>query len=327
MAGRVARVDRKALEPLDIGPLALDDQGRHAIGRGLDGDHKQDERREEPPPHDQEGHEGDSDDRRNHVSAGQGRPDPRDVLLRWGAVVGEPLTEVLVGLEEPADRQQHMDQEQAEKHHQRDEKRVPREQRDDEHADRVRRPEPLREAIGETTWPRFEHGWHRSGRRRRRGLRVDAGRTRLASRRPRRRVYPTDTWVKHFAPLRLESHALSSPPSHLTLGRNARRVPGLALSDPCRRRGSGGGQQPSASRPRWSATPGFFGSSAVGSTRPLQPGSRSRSRSASRSWAGCWSVPSPTSSARATPSSTPTGRSGSGASTTRRRGRRTRSSS
>ena len=71
-------------------------------------------------------------------------------------LVGEPLTEVLVGLEETADRQQHMDQEQAEKYHQRDEERVPSEQRHDEDANWIRRPEPQGEAIGEAIRSRLE---------------------------------------------------------------------------------------------------------------------------------------------------------------------------
>ena len=94
----------------------------------------------------------------------EGRPDPRDVLLRGGAVVGEPLAEVLVRLAETADRQEDVDQDEAEEHHRRDEQRVAGEERDDEDPHGILRPEPLGEPVGEPVRARLEHRRH--GRRR-----------------------------------------------------------------------------------------------------------------------------------------------------------------
>ena len=53
----VARVDGKALEALDLRPVAFDDQGRHAVGPGLDGDHEHDEGGRSHRRMTEEGHE------------------------------------------------------------------------------------------------------------------------------------------------------------------------------------------------------------------------------------------------------------------------------
>ena len=51
VAGVVARVDREMVEAGDARPLAVDRERRDAIGRRLDGDRRQDERRDPPAPH------------------------------------------------------------------------------------------------------------------------------------------------------------------------------------------------------------------------------------------------------------------------------------
>ena len=202
MAGRVARVDRQALEPLHLGALALDDQRRRAVGRRLDGHDEHDERREDPAPHDQEGHETDPDDRGDHVPAGQRRPDPRDVLLRRGAIVGQPLAE----LDRPTSPSPPIGSSTWIRKRPRNtiaatSSAQPASSATMKTRTGIRRPEPPGEAVGEPVSARLEH--RRDGARTassRRGSRADdAGRRRLASRRPRHRVYPTDTRVKHSA--------------------------------------------------------------------------------------------------------------------------------
>ena len=159
MPGRVARVDRQALEALHVRPLALDDQRRRAIGGGLDGDDEDDEGRQYPAPHDQERHEADPDDRGDHVPSGECRSDPGDVLLRRRAIVGQPLADVLVCTEETATREEDVDQDEAEEHHGGDEQRPSDEERHDEDPNRVLRPEPLRESVGKSVGPRLEDRW------------------------------------------------------------------------------------------------------------------------------------------------------------------------
>ena len=96
-----------------------------------------------------------------------------------------------------------------------------------------------------------------------------------------------------------------------------------------RRRSSDGtreGSPPSTSRPRWSATRGSSGSFGGDSTPPRRPGWRSRSRSGSRSSAECSiGAPRVPRAQQRHACGHSIARSASGASTTPRAGRRTRS--
>ena len=89
-------------------------------------------------------------------------PDSVDPTHEMSSCVGERLSashwlKSSSASQETADREQHVDQEEAEEHHRRHEQRVPREQRDDEDANRILRAEPLGEAVGEPVRARLEH--------------------------------------------------------------------------------------------------------------------------------------------------------------------------
>ena len=218
------------------------------------------------------------------MPSGERRPDPREVLLRWRAIVGQPLAEVFVRLTEPAERQQHVDQDEAEEHHRGDEQRVSGEQRDDEDPNRV---------LGPNLWEK------RSARPFGRGSSTGGTDARASSRGRDSRAEDRgdgdslrlgvhgvvftrrDTWVKHrrsapsksmpFLVLLLISLLAGALVAYLG-SRYPTPVVGQA---PARERRS-------TSRRRWSGIRGSFGSFADASTLPRQPASRSRSRSGSR---------------------------------------------
>ena len=75
------------------------------------------------------------------------------------AIVGEPLADVRVGLCQSADREDDVNQREAEEHHRGDEQRVPDEERDDEDPDGVVGTDPIREPLGNPSGSRLEHGW------------------------------------------------------------------------------------------------------------------------------------------------------------------------
>ena len=104
----------------------------------------------------QEDEEADADDDRDHQPARERRPDPGEMLLIRGAMAGEPLAHVLVGLTEPADRQDEVDHREAEEHHRRDQERITGEKRDDEDADGILGAEASREPLGRPARARLE---------------------------------------------------------------------------------------------------------------------------------------------------------------------------
>ena len=78
------------------------------------------------------------------------------MLLIRGAMAGEPLAHVLVGLTEPADRQDEVDHREAEEHHRRDQEGITGEKRDDEDADGILGAEVSSEPLGRPARARLE---------------------------------------------------------------------------------------------------------------------------------------------------------------------------
>ena len=157
VSGRVARVDRQALQTLDIRVARARRSATYAIGA-------------------------DSTATTNTTNAARIQrrmirkvtrlipmtagitcpPDRVEPTHEMSSCVGERLSashwlKSSSASWSPPIGQQHVDQEQPEEHHRRHEQCVPREQRDDEDANRVLRAEPLGEPVGEPVRARLEH--------------------------------------------------------------------------------------------------------------------------------------------------------------------------
>ena len=122
--GGVAGVDREALEPLHVGPVAMDDKARSSIGARLDADHEQRERREAPVLRDEEHDQQDPDESRDHEPAREGRADPREIDRGARPLADDGAADALVPGGDAVDLQEHPGEEEADGDRQRKQDRV-----------------------------------------------------------------------------------------------------------------------------------------------------------------------------------------------------------
>ena len=120
----VAGVDRQALEPLHVGPVAMDDEARSPVGARLDADHEQRERGEPPVLRHEEHDEQDPDEGRDHEPAREGRADPREIDRGARPLPDDGAADALVPGGDAVDLQDHPGQEEADGDRQRKQDRV-----------------------------------------------------------------------------------------------------------------------------------------------------------------------------------------------------------
>ena len=93
---RVARIDGQTLEPLHVGPVAVDDEARPPIGARFDADHEQREGGEAPVLRKEEHDEQEPDESRDHETARERRADPGEIDRRTGPLPDQGAADALV---------------------------------------------------------------------------------------------------------------------------------------------------------------------------------------------------------------------------------------
>ena len=156
MAGREARVRRQVLEPGHVRPVAVDDPRRHAVGRRLHGDRRDEEGRDPPALEAGEACGDDADDDGDDDTARDDRADQRCLGPRRVPVCGEPADEALVGARDAAAPEHDIGQEQPQHDRERREQHVAQDRRDQEDRDRVAARERLGEALRRPARGRLE---------------------------------------------------------------------------------------------------------------------------------------------------------------------------
>ena len=110
VAGGEARLHGEALEAVHGWAVAVDDERRRPVRAGLDADHEEGERGQEPGALHEEHDQQHADDGRDHEAARERRPDPGEIGETWAPPLGEPAVDVVVPLLEASVRDEQLRQ-------------------------------------------------------------------------------------------------------------------------------------------------------------------------------------------------------------------------